>query len=183
MWGEPFLSSPHLFLFWISTHSPRVGRTYCAGSSGTSSKISTHSPRVGRTVLPLLCSFFTSISTHSPRVGRTAVTLKAPKATLHFNSLAPCGANRIISMIEVTTSPFQLTRPVWGEPLFRYSASAYGAISTHSPRVGRTAAVRAGLDEDANFNSLAPCGANLRDLERRIRYPNFNSLAPCGANQ
>ena len=172
------MSSPHLFLFWISTHSPRVGRTYCAGSSGTSSKISTHSPRVGRTVLPLLCSFFTSISTHSPRVGRTAVTLKAPKATLHFNSLAPCGANRIISMIEVTTSPFQLTRPVWGEPLFRYSASAYGAISTHSPRVGRTLLPLSRFQIFDNFNSLAPCGANRMRLSEKQDKHQFQLTRP-----
>ena len=78
---------------------------------------------------------------------------------------------------------FQLTRPVWGEPQLRRSGKAAfrhfnslapcGAnldervitftdtrISTHSPRVGRTAIF---VDLPANvddFNSLAPCGAN-----------------------
>ena len=87
------------------------------------------------------------------------------------------------SSTKAMTSTFQLTRPVRGEPFERYSATQISI----------------------NFNSLAPCGANLaqfsskteqeefqltrpvrgepkarRDLQRYHR--NFNSLAPCGAN-
>ena len=55
-------------------------------------------------------------------------------------------------------------------------------ISTHSPRVGRTLTVRARCRGSADFNSLAPCGANpaAHCPLRTARY--FNSLAPCGAN-
>ena len=56
------------------------------------------------------------ISTHSPRVGRTILVSLALAKMTHFNSLAPCGANRIV--------------------IDRYIDRS--AISTHSPRVGRT---------------------------------------------
>ena len=102
------------------------------------------------------------ISTHSPRVGRT--TAHAP--------------------INSTMRAFQLTRPVWGEPVtdvliirFGHNFNSlapcganllvvryghlYKRISTHSPRVGRT---------------LSPC-------PRRFVICYFNSLAPCGANR
>ena len=78
-------------------------------------------------------------------------------------------------------------------------------ISTHSPRVGRTAEGEWRTVIAKDFNSLAPCGANLTIMVfptipmrfqltrpvwgepysflrlRRVRR-DFNSLAPCGAN-
>ena len=123
----------------------------------------------------------------------------------HFNSLAPCGANREIVLRVISNNEFQLTRPVWGEPLGKDIIIA----------------------DYTNFNSLAPCGANrLRSCQWLARqtfqltrpvwgepikhtraydvaristhsprvgrtnatpikwtgYSDFNSLAPCGAN-
>ena len=77
----------------ISTHSPRVGRTFDGIAEDGLIVISTHSPRVGRTnsaVCDILVSF---ISTHSPRVGRTKDTGSPFCGSGNFNSLAPCGAN------------------------------------------------------------------------------------------
>ena len=105
-----------------------------------------------------------------------------PTPYADFNSLAPCGANLNDDMRRICIRIFQLTRPVWGEPLPIATDTLYDHISTHSPRVGRTFAASAKITRFANFNSLAPCGANLRvrgDLHRRA---DFNSLAPCGAN-
>ena len=56
------------------------------------------------------------ISTHSPRVGRTGGADGGKRHIVHFNSLAPCGANRAATATAIFWSKFQLTRPVWGEP-------------------------------------------------------------------
>ena len=58
--------------------------------------------------------------------------------TGHFNSLAPCGANRFPMPRRLRRCQFQLTRPVWGEPLRGCVVWYSNEISTHSPRVGRT---------------------------------------------
>ena len=101
------------------------------------------------------------ISTHSPRVGRTKEVPMTVTTIVHFNSLAPCGANR----------DEREARPV------------LGIISTHSPRVGRTLLRQSSARPLTHFNSLAPCGANPRCfLARQGKTGNFNSLAPCGAN-
>ena len=124
--------------FYFNSLAPCGANRYCAGSSGSSSKISTHSPRVGRTNI---CNFIllylqkfqltrpvwgeppkrrlrksrARISTHSPRVGRTRID-----------------GNEALKLF----------------------------ISTHSPRVGRTRLWRRDCLDKNNFNSLAPCGAN-----------------------
>ena len=100
---------------------------------------------------------------------------------------------------------FQLTRPVWGEPPSPGTRGWTYAISTHSPRVGRTHSNPALYTRFFHFNSLAPCGANpvlgedfVECCEISTHSPrvgrtltanvltseggNFNSLAPCGAN-
>ena len=147
---------------------------------------------------------------------------------MHFNSLAPCGANlyevkQFVRGMRISThSPrvgrtchkynsfvrlllFQLTRPVWGEPNTCRLQKREKNISTHSPRVGRTVVEHdkhyvifvfqltrpvwgepqrgiLGTRYVLHFNSLAPCGANLRqDITYKL-LTDFNSLAPCGAN-
>ena len=49
--------------------------------------------------------------------------------------------------------------------------------------MGRTQIAFCGSLIDINFNSLAPCGANLVHALDIIYLGYFNSLAPCGANQ
>ena len=78
-----------------------------------------------------------------------------------FNSLAPCGANRLIGEAKFFTVE----------------------ISTHSPRVGRTTFRCNRSVRRPYFNSLAPCGANPVFGVRYSPFTNFNSLAPCGANR
>ena len=183
MWGEPYCFLILLYHIYISTHSPRVGRTYAVGSlahgvqnfnslapcganqfgallcsiedefqlarpvwgepqpTRNRSKlrcISTHSPRVGRTPSVYGSLSAMVISTHSPRVGRIPQTTSIAAMTLYFNSLAPCGANLTALISSTLTAPFQLTRPVWGEPAMLSVTNCTFAISTHSPRVGRT---------------------------------------------
>ena len=206
-----------------------MGRTPVQFSTNANEGISTHSPRAGRTAsLSAACTpvhNFNSlapcganhinsapferiddISTHSPRVGRTFGVYSVIYCYCHFNSLAPCGANQMSMIIAFTISAFQLTRPVWGEPVKRFEERlATSTISTHSPRVGRTIDALIKTGEKENFNSLAPCGANLahclsdgetalisthsprvgrtQNLAKTVRHAeNFNSLAPCGAN-
>ena len=122
----------------------------------------------------------------------------------YFNSLAPCGANRNDAQSSSVDEAFQLTRPVWGEPFVETVNEISRNISTHSPRVGRTNKTCQTRFRQVHFNSLAPCGANLRnavgavaEFEFQLTRPvwgepiiscsehcviHFNSLAPCGAN-
>ena len=123
----------------------------------------------------------------------------------YFNSLAPCGANQRERLRAYAHRGFQLTRPVWGEPPRESCRCRARSISTHSPRVGRTARAEQHICHAGYFNSLAPCGANPelgiylpmqnsfqltrpvwgepeRDARGGTRYRDFNSLAPCGAN-
>ena len=167
--------------------------------------ISTHSPRVGRTLIKweYICwqSHFNSLAP----CGANLVPIRSDSNFENFNSLAPCGANLQTLHSSGHRHLFQLTRPVWGEPRSYGSAAHVSKISTHSPRVGRTAASSPRCFMLFNFNSLAPCGANLVAYRRvtvkqlfQLTRPvwgepmigaggggsggDFNSLAPCGAN-
>ena len=139
-------------------------------------------PVWGEPRLRMACSPILAISTHSPRVGRTRPLNIDMRNFRDFNSLAPCGANHLRSEYAQLFNPFQLTRPVWGEPNCRKKslcgcsfqltrpvwgepsssliASIASVISTHSPRVGRTRVHFLDDDVRVHFNSLAPCGAN-----------------------
>ena len=66
---------------------------------------------------------------------------------------------------------FQLTRPVWGEPIITHILKRRFPISTHSPRVGRTNERTDITLSSEDFNSLAPCGANhvLQTISRDYR--------------
>ena len=140
VWGEPRCGYEGETQCEISTHSPRVGRTFSVNSTKSA------------------CSL---ISTHSPRVGRTLRVVRGQGDPSHFNSLAPCGANRGDDIAISHSAQFQLTRPVWGEPPKMLSITRTTEISTHSPRVGRTRRGGGWTHYRAHFNSLAPCGANL----------------------
>ena len=115
-------------------------------------------------------------------MGRTNALIPPSCNSVYFNSLAPCGANLFWDYQIIEIFLFQLTRPVWGEPLVTDEKTHEHPISTHSPRVGRTKQVKDGLGSMSDFNSLAPCGANPRGGTRYREIINFNSLAPCGAN-
>ena len=96
------------------------------------------------------------ISTHSPRVGRTVE-------------------------VQHTTGQrcrFQLTRPVWGEPLFSCPVGYLADISTHSPRVGRTEKTSCNCERNGNFNSLAPCGANPQIRRSKLIGREFQLTRP-----
>ena len=119
-------------------------------------EISTHSPRVGRTRTNHTYQQGLEISTHSPRVGRTA------QVYCH----------------QCIQRQFQLTRPVWGEPCESNISNTLSRISTHSPRVGRTLRRQYEVYAVANFNSLAPCGANPIGQEKSPRSSKFQLTRP-----
>ena len=100
------------------------------------------------------------ISTHSPRAGRTDSATGINSENANFNSLAPCGANPRPFVNLKIFRKFQLTRPVRGEPQVRALTGLSQAISTHSPRAGRTDQRITLAEMKIDFNSLAPCGAN-----------------------
>ena len=145
--------------------------------------ISTHSPRAGRTRhrVPrfVIERHFNSLAP----CGANRYALQPPGRGDNFNSLAPCGANQFLLAQVVIWNLFQLTRPVRGEPDETIRFFRQFSISTHSPRAGRTCQYwRAGYYQ-SHFNSLAPCGANLFVVVAVRVKINFNSLAPCGANR
>ena len=161
MWGEPPARGGMPLPVAISTHSPRVGRTErLIGLFGSTSAFQLTRPVWGEPFDRWNMDFTIDISTHSPRVGRTKSCQASLRVFADFNSLAPCGANRSSRSLSLTANRFQLTRPVWGEPV--------GVVD-----VGRF---------QRHFNSLAPCGANLYWPALANIGEHFNSLAPCGAN-
>ena len=163
VWGEPEVFMSNMILKRISTHSPRVGRTSSRRSSiSMQPQFQLTRPVWGEPRQFSETKIIATISTHSPRVGRTeprpkigqiviVFQLTRPvwgepggknclgrRATAHFNSLAPCGANPKNVITPLSREKFQLTRPVWGEPSRLRMVSDRCLISTHSPRVGRT---------------------------------------------
>ena len=151
VWGEPRLQIRLAHTFYISTHSPRVGRTQSpALTKHTHPNFNSLAP-CGANPLPYFIGYLPySISTHSPRVGRTPALLVETNEYPDFNSLAPCGANQKVSELCPKLLKFQLTRPVWGEP--RRQQVCVRILHY--------------------FNSLAPCGANLHcDLLALVQRP------------
>ena len=167
--------------------------------------------------------FYIIISTHSPRVGRTdrfpvhrsgmpdfnslapcGANLQAAMLRLNmtdFNSLAPCGANHRHLTVILTFAPFQLTRPVWGEPLislgrrtsrttFQLTRPVWGEpplpiqsprcsrISTHSPRVGRTVMPPTNITLTAISTHSPRVGRTSCAVRRRIPPIKFQLTRP-----
>ena len=101
---------------FISTHSPRVGRTGLRRELLSIFPISTHSPRVGRTLaVSITVSYKNHFNSLAP-CGANHVVHEGLQLHHDFNSLAPCGANPNLLALPQRALAFQLTRPVWGEP-------------------------------------------------------------------
>ena len=100
------------------------------------------------------------ISTHTPHAGRNDIS-KTPKNIGFISTHTPhAGRNENCQ-----------------------TADGIIRISTHTPHAGRNDIVNKQFVPDKDFNSHAPCGAQLASSVResdRIRS-NFNSHAPCGA--
>ena len=252
MWGEPAVVPYQAYPIFISTHSPRVGRTQeqreqgciCANfnslapcganrdqirTDGRVKKFQLTRPVWGEPDgVREDASRYEHFNSLAPCGANPGIPCQPYSFAGNFNSLAPCGANQYGTKDGKCAPKFQLTRPVWGEPddlteqaaianisthsprvgrtqrhrqwcadrwEFQLTRPVWGEpvvsllhkrilyISTHSPRVGRTSGVRPERIRPRNFNSLAPCGANpyMRILNRHPSH--FNSLAPCGANR
>ena len=89
-------------------------------------------------------------------MGRTGAEGNSGHAVEHFNSLAPCGANRDLDADDPEGCIFQLTRPVWGEPQGDDYKGDNIQISTHSPRVGRTSLPSMCLSTSIGFQLTRP---------------------------
>ena len=134
-----FIVTIYAYIKFISTHSPRAGRTVrrtrlCPKTTNFNS-LAPCGANPNRRNTTHFCG---RISTHSPRAGRTIPNSAWTIPAFNFNSLAPCGANRRSCRSCGIHSGFQLTRPVRGEPLTSRQAFGLRQISTHSPRAGRT---------------------------------------------
>ena len=183
VWGEPGVCCVRTNHTYISTHSPRVGRTKGSASPRKArTNFNSLAPCGANPFLSFYCIFF-----------------------LYFNSLAPCGANRGYCGKLTDSKTFQLTRPVWGEPGAEIVATSLQPISTHSPRVGRTLGSLYTTQQTNAFQLTRPVWGepimqyipyqqdhisthsprvgrtNLRK-NTLLSRKDFNSLAPCGAN-
>ena len=161
VWGEPGTTVKRATTADnFNSLAPCGANLCCISRSMLRAFISTHSPRVGRTdYLHKLSTALINFNSLAP-CGANLLCRLFGFVVKNFNSLAPCGANPPVPLSISMTKPFQLTRPVWGEPLPTPFSSLYSAISTHSPRVGRTMGLTAKQTTPIHFNSLAPCGAN-----------------------
>ncbi len=164
---------------------PVWGETYTGSSLKIQYFISIHSPRVGRDSSQIGFSKLFWISIHSPRVGRdqTFVWLMETKC-YNFNPLSPCGERPQCGRILHVLRRFQSTLPVWGETIGSRITLDGEKISIHSPRVGR--------DDGRTVSNyhLLPISIHSprvgRDNEITISLPdnkNFNPLSPCGERQ
>ena len=139
MWGEPMVIPTLILCIWISTHSPRVGRTPLrAKNINTPLRFQLTRPVWGEPLAAQMSMQNAMISTHSPRVGRTHVIPRSRIVFADFNSLAPCGANPPAYIDNFTNIDFNSLAPCGANPRRRVRGSCTSPISTHSPRVGRT---------------------------------------------
>ena len=127
-------------VFEFQSTRPAWGETAAAAASPASRVyFNPLAPCGARHPRRLCWSCLQHISIHSPSVGRDATLPSALPASINFNPLAPCGA-RPVSMANIARgTPFQSTRPVWGETDCLFVRVPCCAISIHSPRVGRDA--------------------------------------------
>ena len=229
VWGEPLSILVETKRLTISTHSPRVGRTLrkttsqsrmkhfnslapCGANPAIPSAVILNSafqltrPVWGEPFVDKLFIYRFGISTHSPRVGRTPATFSSLRALRSFQLTRPVWGEPAAVKNRSRNCPFQLTRPVWGEPVIIFVAGYDFAISTHSPRVGRTSRrwKRLGLtsafqltrpvwgEPEAGIVTNIPMdisthsprvGRTVVPSIAGIEADHFNSLAPCGANR
>ena len=206
MWGEPSFISPFSCLTCISTHSPRVGRTRLRPSvRGRGGQFQLTRPVWGeprqdahrpnrqpfqltrpvwgeplpRRVQPVGYIYFNSLA---PCGANRVMSASRRDDDGHFNSLAPCGANRRPCPKYAVMEKFQLTRPVWGEPKLRPLLCRFASFQLTRPVWGEPIAVRPrGIHREISTHSPR---VGRTGLGGRLygRNKNFNSLAPCGAN-
>ena len=139
MWGEPKILTPLIEIVGhFNSLAPCGANRFTEKTDGPIATFQLTRPVWGEPTISRTASRIAFISTHSPRVGRTKIALRSSFIDIDFNSLAPCGANPTALTLFTLTEQFQLTRPVWGEPLAELTYILRTEISTHSPRVGRT---------------------------------------------
>ena len=100
----------------ISTHSPRVGRTSDIALDGAQrSHFNSLAPCGANLDMETVVGTYTDFNSLAP-CGANPIWCNYVYILDDFNSLAPCGANLMRYFSHSDAFPFQLTRPVWGEP-------------------------------------------------------------------
>ena len=151
----------------LSPHGERL--TYCQPLFSIFF-ISIHSPRMGRDQKMLQFLHEKYISIHSPRMGRDAAHVSPSASPRHFNPLSPHGERRGRACGCVGGLDFNPLSP-HGERLARNPMDGVEKpISIHSPRMGRDHPFHGCCIQYTNFNPLSPHG------ERQVSPVLFHAL-------
>ena len=97
-----------------------------------------------------------------------------------FQSTLPAWGETAAGALERLRVPFQSTLPAWGETVPRLGSRGGGAISIHSPRMGRDVSIRATRCDCFDFNPLSPHGERPGSPADASASSYFNPLSPHG---
>ena len=187
MWGETLWHTKNGVRYWISTHSPRVGRdlqyrfrSCCPvyfnplSPCGERQLICKNDvpdivfqptlPVWGETSDNVLPATSFLISTHSPRVGRDAGLQTFATYADDFNPLSPCGERHASRLPQPRRCDFNPLSPCGERHGNSPQRLAHRKISTHSPRVGRDLQSTNEVGIYSHFNPLSPCGERQQNL-------------------
>ena len=119
------------------------------------------------------------ISIHSPRMGRDRRPCQPQRFAPAFQSTLPAwGETRRPCQPQRFAPAFQSTLPAWGETELLPLLVTEGAISIHSPRMGRDLAVSGARWFAEDFNPLSPHGERHVALMRANPDYLFQSTLP-----
>ncbi len=172
---------------FISTHTPHAGRNYSTAKT-TASFISFQLTRPMRGAtgdVYKLKHDIIEISTHTPHAGRNCLCIGLANYTARISTHTPhAGRNRLSPTPLSSRGKFQLTRPMRGATnLIKPSVSSVFKFQLTRPMRGATQPPFLLARIMINFNSHAPCGAQLFCAYSWAQVPYFNSHAPCGAQR
>ena len=127
----------------ISTHSPRVGRTYeDSWGYGWGQTFQLTRPVWGEPWSARRSSSRSRFQLTRPVWGEPETNTVFAIVIINFNSLAPCGANPLSKPSKPSKLDISTHSPRVGRTAKRVAPRKRNRISTHSPRVGRTLARR-----------------------------------------
>ena len=122
------------------------------------------------------------ISTHTPHAGRNPEPVKIPvEPEIDFNSHAPCGAQHYFPLdVDFFRDRISTHTPHAGRNDDTQDEGWKKIISTHTPHAGRNfKSYEIKNIHELNFNSHAPCGAQLDWLQlRRLNLFKFQLTRP-----
>ena len=143
------------FPLHFNPHAPGGARRYTDHSPVQMYYISIHTPRVGRDVNARQQRLEKRISIHTPRVGRDCFQIDRLHKVIAFQSTRPGWGATKQHGCYIDAGKFQSTRPGWGDPNGVIGIFAR-CISIHTPRVGRDQSGQAHELSDSVFQSTRP---------------------------